>query len=61
MNDHVRQFLLIFCVIGAAVCVILAIINGSKQPAAMAGVAIYGTLAVVLIGGIFMFRSRREI
>ncbi len=60
MNPHVKRFILIFCLIGVAVCAALAVANASSKPASVSGTVFFGAVAVVLAAGALMLRARRE-
>lgn len=61
MNQHIKHFLLIFCLIGTAICAFLAVENASASPAATRTAVVFVAIGVVLAGGALGLRRRREI
>lgn len=60
MNPHVKRFFLIFCIIGFAACLILAVANASAKPASTSGATLFAVIGVVLAAGALLLRTRRE-
>lgn len=61
MNQHVKHFFLIFCLIGVGVCALLAILNASSSPAATQTAVVFAAIGLVLAVGALTLRRRREI
>jgi hypothetical protein len=56
-----KIFVCIFCYVGAAVGLVLAVLNASQQPAATSAAVVFGAAGVVLLlGGIAMTRTTRH-
>jgi hypothetical protein len=60
MNEHVKRFFLIFCLIGFVICAGLAIANASTKPASPEGALTFGLIGLALAVGALLFRNRRE-
>ena len=60
MNPHLKRFFLIFCLIGVATCLVLAVANASTKPASTSGAALFAVVALVLAAGALLLRTRRE-
>jgi hypothetical protein len=61
MNQHVKRFFLIFCLIGVAICAFLAVVNASQSPAATQTAVVFAVVGVVLAAGAVGLRSRSQI
>ena len=61
MNQHLKHFFLIFCLIGVGVCALLAILNASASPAATRTAVVFAAVGVVLAAGALSLRRRHEI
>ncbi len=61
MNEHVRTFLRIFCIMGLlgfGVGTVLALSSAPVQPTM---VAIFGVVTVAMAAGLFLIRPRTEL
>ena len=54
MNPHVKRFFLIFCIIGFAACLILAVANASAKPASTSGATMFAVIGVVLAASVLV-------
>jgi hypothetical protein len=61
MSPFWKIFISIFCYVGAAVGLVLAVLNASQQPASTFAATVFGAAGVVLLlGGIGMSRRMRH-